>query len=571
MPVPLNRALSNPALVVLLCRVLLLGGFWPGFGSAEGAAQPVHFTDPDLLPSGEFQAVLHGAPGLLYVMEASTDLRDWIPVQEVTLDDSGLRILKHATDPGDRTRFFRARLASAAGGRLSGVVWFDADGDGQRGPNELGLPGWTVFVDEDDDEVVDPTEQWALTTADGNYALRELAAGSYAVRARTSDGWTSTAPAAGVHRVTLSAGTALGGIDFGRHWPGRLWWVNSTADPGDGVPDAAELTLREAIVAANATVNQGPPDRIVFGIPANDPGHVYYRDDGVAGQLSLGGVSGTDVADDAQLSGPDPDWPRSWYTIALASGLPAVTDALVIDGSTQPGYADSPVIELNGTRATSSSGLILEAGGCTIRGLAVNRFLSAHGIVIQGPGGNAIEATYLGTDVAGMSDHLNGLYGIFVNGSPNNRLGGTSPAERNLVSRNVAGGIVLSGGGAAGNRLHGNYIGTDSRGTSALPNTAVGVLLLDAPQNLIGGPGPGEGNLISGNGGPGLYLQGAGALSNRVQGNFIGTDVRGVSRLANSGGIRITHAPRNLIGGTVPGAGNLISANRNYGVDVSGS
>ena len=101
--------------------------------------------------------------------------------------------------------------------------------------------------------------------------------------------------------------------------------VNSTADPGDGVPNAAELTLREAIVAANATTNPSASDLILFQVPPGDPGHAYYRNDGVAGQVSISNITGTAVNNDALLSNPDPDWPRSWYSIAVMSALPPLT------------------------------------------------------------------------------------------------------------------------------------------------------------------------------------------------------------------------------------------------------
>ena len=64
-------------------------------------------------------------------------------------------------------------------------------------------------------------------------------------------------------------------------------------------------------------------------------------------------------------------------TIALASGLPDVSDAVTIDATTQPGYAGTPVIELNGANAGSSvAGFKITSGLVTIKGLIINRFSS---------------------------------------------------------------------------------------------------------------------------------------------------------------------------------------------------
>ena len=50
-------------------------------------------------------------------------------------------------------------------------------------------------------------------------------------------------------------------------------------------------------------------------------------------------------------------------------------------------------------------------------------------------------------------------------------------------------------------------------------------------------------------------------------GNFIGTDVSGTYAVANAEGVKIALAPGNTIGGSVAGAGNLISGNAT-GVDI---
>jgi hypothetical protein len=94
------------------------------------------------------------------------------------------------------------------------------------------------------------------------------------------------------------------------------------------------------------------------------------------------------------------------------------------------------------------------------------------------------------------------------------------------------------------------------------------VLITDGASNTtIGGPAPGAGNLISGNGGSGIVIQGADATGNVIQGNLIGTDLTGAAALGNGiNGVSVLAASGNLIGGTDDGAGNIIAFNGNDGV-----
>ena len=143
-----------------------------------------------------------------------------------------------------------------------------------------------------------------------------------------------------------------------------------------------------------------------------------------------------------------------------------------------------------------------------------------------------------------------------------------------------------------GNRVEGNFIGTDATATKPLGNGSgsnEGVRVEDAPSNTIGGTVTGAGNLISNNAGYGISIVNPGAKGNVVQGNSIGADFgsggptplrnrSGFIPMGNQGGVHISDAPGNLIGGTVPEAGNLIAASRGgpdvfgegIGVDISG-
>ena len=93
-------------------------------------------------------------------------------------------------------------------------------------------------------------------------------------------------------------------------------------------------------------------------------------------------------------------------TIAVASALPTITDPLVLDATTQPGFAGKPLIELTGrdiaATASSVTGISITAGDSVVRGLVINRF-SGNGIRLLGNGGNVVCGNYVGTDASGCT------------------------------------------------------------------------------------------------------------------------------------------------------------------------
>lgn len=148
-----------------------------------------------------------------------------------------------------------------------------------------------------------------------------------------------------------------------------------------------------------------------------------------------------------------------------------------------------------------------------------------------------------------------------------------APANRvtgNVISGNGSDGVRLFGAGATRNVIDGNRIGTDAEGTEPLPNGGAGIRIERAPSNTIGGAVPGAGNVISANA-HGLWITERGAHGNRILGNRIGTDAGGTRMLGNTGsGVWISDAPDNVVGGAVVGARNVIAGNRD-GVTISGA
>ena len=156
-------------------------------------------------------------------------------------------------------------------------------------------------------------------------------------------------------------------------------------------------------------------------------------------------------------------------------------------------------------------------------------------------------------------------------GADDNTIGGTTAAERNVISGNGSDGIEIRDGTTTGNAVMGNFIGTDVTGTADLGNSGRGVYVYEAPANFIGGTEPGARNLIAGNTGSGVFILGAGATGNQVQGNFIGTEVSGTAALGNGIGVEVSNAPANTVGGTTGMARNVISGNSGFGVSVFGT
>jgi len=255
-------------------------------------------------------------------------------------------------------------------------------------------------------------------------------------------------------------------------------------------------------------------------------------------------------------------------TIALASPLPDTADGVTIDGTTQPGFSGTPLIELNGAGAgASADGLHFTAGSATVRSLIVNRFTRDGIALAGGAGGSTVQGCYIGTNAAGTAAQANGRYGVSVASTPNNLIGGSTAVERNIISGNVLNGVDVSGTPATttGNIVRGNYVGTNATGTASLANGGHGINVNACVNTTI------LANVISGNSGNGVTIQQNTASGTIVQGNLIGTNAGGAGVLGNgNNGVFINSAAGNTVGGVSAGAGNVIFNNVFSGVAISG-
>ena len=105
----------------------------------------------------------------------------------------------------DGTTLDRKFGSTAATGSISGIVFRDSDRDGVRDRREARLAGWRVYIDVDNDGMLDGDERFVLSNATGNYTIPGLGLGTYVVRVVSEDGSAVTAPAAGYYAVRLTA------------------------------------------------------------------------------------------------------------------------------------------------------------------------------------------------------------------------------------------------------------------------------------------------------------------------------------------------------------------------------
>src|SRR5262245_13989177 len=217
----------------------------------------------------------------------------------------------------------------------------------------------------------------------------------------------------------LSAGIALG----------NTYTVTTTADSGPG-------SLRQAITDANGN---GGPDTINFNI------------------------TGSGV-----------------HTITPATPLPTITDAVTINGYSQPGSSANShppnqgtnaviLIEIDGQNLPPSGTCLAATAAVTIRGLVINRCAnSAIRISTAGGNGSVVAGNFLGTDPAGATRPGAQYAGVDVEGTSGVVVGGTNPADRNLISGNDTAQVLLGDSGGPNAVIKGNLIGTNAAGTAAI-------------------------------------------------------------------------------------------------------
>ncbi len=342
-----------------------------------------------------------------------------------TYDD---KIAWYENDGGQN---FTTHIISAVADRATGVFASDLDGDGDTD---------VLSVSEGDDEVA-----WYENDGNQNFTVHIISTGT----ANPQSVFAADVDGDGDNDILVGGTSSFGKL---------VWHEND----GNQNFIAHEFTPNSAPVqSVFPTDVDGDGDLdIVVALVSNDKIAWYENlnfvvvntNDAGPGSLrqaieQANAIPGVDTITFAIGSGPQ--------TIAPASALPTIIDAVIIDGTTQPGYAGTPIIEVWGLAAGPNvHGLTIAANNSTIKGLVVNLF-SGNGILITGSG-NAIENSYIGTDISGTVAVGNGINGVEITGGSNNTIGGTVAGTANIIAFNVGHGVLVDTG--TGNAIRQNSV-----------------------------------------------------------------------------------------------------------------
>lgn len=248
-------------------------------------------------------------------------------------------------------------------------------------------------------------------------------------------------------------------------------------------------------------------------------------------------------------------------TISLLFPLPVVPAGTTIDGYTQHGASPNslPVgdnavilIQIDATNIGSSIVFDLASPGCVVKGVSI---VHCQQSAILDEGQSVVSGCFLGVDATGAPG--GNVTGVFARGG--SVVGGTTPADRNVISGNSFTGILVSNDG---NKIEGNIVGADPTGTKRVGNAGAGVTVRGATNTTI------SGNEIVGNSQGGLVID-SGSTGNIVAGNTIGTDAIGTRNLANGQfGIQVAGGGSNNRIGDPTIGGNTIANNVGPGVEI---
>jgi hypothetical protein len=335
------------------------------------------------------------------------------------------------------------------------------------------------------------------------------------------------------------------------------------------LPDLAQDEV--TVDASNAGVildgSQLPPDEGINGFTIRSSGNI------ISGLQILHfpgiGVAIVGGAQSNVIGGPD-EGARN-----IISGNQG--DGVRMEGS---GTAYNVVIgnfiglDVSGTQPLPNSfgvSLAGEASYNTVHGNVVSGHQPNPNIVLWDPGTsfNVIIGNLVGTDVSGTVAVSSAVGVAIRGGASDNRIGGSTPGEGNVISGNDTGVDIVDG--SVRNEVIGNLIGTDISGTFAVPN-GIGVVIGTGAENIVGGTAEGEGNIISGNEDSGVLIAGPESVGNTIHGNYIGTDASGTGAIGNGvDGVWIGEgAHGNLVGGGTAEERNVISGNGSTGVVLDG-
>jgi len=276
----------------------------------------------------------------------------------------------------------------------------------------------------------------------------------------------------------------------------------------------------------------------------------------------------------------DSGYSNGVFNIHLTGHLPPlVANGMVIDGSTQPGFAGKPLIVVDGSQIIlqtfTSDTVLIYSSSNQVKNISFTGFdWNGITLIYADATNNTIAGCWLGVDATGTNAAPNAYQGILIaSGASGNLIGGTNALSRNVLSGNSQYGIFITDSNTIGNIVLGDYIGTGASGSNTLANGLSGVFAGNgATGTIIGGTNALARNVLSGNSQYGVIMT-SNTTGNVVLGNYIGTDAGGRLMVSNVlGGVFLAAgAIGNNIGGTNDGAGNIISGNLGNGILLRGA
>ncbi|HEX3356170.1 MAG TPA: SdrD B-like domain-containing protein [Tepidisphaeraceae bacterium] len=237
---------SNAAITIALSSAQVVSGenFGEQLISASGSISGTVFNDAN--GNGSLNTGEGGRSGIVVYNDANNDSKLDNNESSTTTPASGAYVLPGLTAGTYRIREVIASgwkqttpasnaaitisLASAqvvtgknigeqqipTAGTISGNVFNDANGNQKKDSTEVGLSGWTVYIDVNNDSKLDDGEKPILTDKNGNYSMTGILAGTYIVRANRPTGWSQTTPTKNLgQHVVVMAGKSATGVLFG--------------------------------------------------------------------------------------------------------------------------------------------------------------------------------------------------------------------------------------------------------------------------------------------------------------------------------------------------------------------
>jgi parallel beta-helix repeat protein len=366
-------------------------------------------------------------------------------------------------------------------------------------------------------------------------------------------------------RISTVAGATIQANFIGTDAAGTAKVANG-GDGGVSVDSSTDVTIGGADPSARNVISGNTADGI----------HLF-----AGGPVKIqGNYIGTDVTGAAALGNGQEGVSASGGNNGKADNTIGGTTAAA--GNVISGNGDAGVLVVNGTGnllgfnriGTNAAGTAalpnlvgvrIAAAGNTVQDNLISGNTN-QGVLIAAANNKLLRNT-IGLNLAGTAALPNAI-GVEVAGGGGNVIGST--ADHNIISGNTGAGVLVEN--ATGTTLLGNRIGTSADGAAPVGNSGAGVIVsTGAVKTTIGGTAKDAGNLVSGNTGTGVQVQGN-ADATLIQGNQIGLNAPGFGPLANQAGIVVQGtAAGTTIGGTASGAGNLISFNDLSGIDVAGT